>query len=154
MHFSFMQQFPRMLRATSWHLVSLVLAKTFNSFSMPAIHRHNKPQEDFFYKKSAKISAKFPSSPFVDCLIDNCLLQARPDLWSGAASVNPHLSSAYGIHDAVHSPKCSSRQGSGRGCWPASGQAGWRLVSHDAETQLDRRTCLTNGEDISGPVSE
>jgi len=38
-------------------------------------------------------------------------------------------------HTAVHGPKCSSQQGWGRGCWPARGQAGWTLVSHDAETQ-------------------
>jgi len=51
----------------------------------------------------------------------------RPDQTSprpGAASVDPHLSPASGIHDAVHGPKCSSRQHRGRGCWLASGLAG------------------------------
>ena len=61
--------------------------------------------------------------------------QTRPR--SGAASVDPHLSPASAIHDAVHGSKCSSCQGWGRGCWPASCQAkaGWTLVFHDAETQ-------------------
>jgi len=44
MHFSFMQQFPRMLRATSRHLLSLVVDKTFSSFSMPAIHNNKLPK--------------------------------------------------------------------------------------------------------------
>jgi len=49
MHASFMQQFPSMLRVTSWHLLSVVLVKTFNNFSMPAIHQHKKPQNEFCY---------------------------------------------------------------------------------------------------------
>jgi len=92
------------------------------------------------------------SSPFVDYLIDNGLLQARPDLDQALLQLI-HIFHRLLVYmmlytapntvvdrvevEAVGRPEIRRDE-----CWCFTTQ------------KLNHRTCPTNGEDVSGPVSE
>ena len=96
------------------------------------------------------------SSPFVDCLIDNGLLQARPDIDQALLQLI-HIfhrllvyMMLYTASNAVFDRVEVEAVG-----WPVASAAVRRDERWCLATQkLNRRTCPTNGEDVSGPVSE
>jgi len=92
------------------------------------------------------------SSPFVDYLIDNGLLQARPDLDQALLQLIHifHRILVYMMLYKAPNAVVDRVEVEAVG-WPAvMGDERWFLTTQ----KLNRRTCPTNGEDASGPVSE
>jgi len=91
------------------------------------------------------------SSPFVDYLIDNGLLQARPDLDQALLQLI-HIFHWLLVHMMLYTaPNAVVDR-------VEVEAVGWLAVRRDerwclATQKLNRRTCPTNGEDASGPVS-
>jgi len=92
------------------------------------------------------------SSPFVNCLIDNGLLQARPDLDQALLQLI-HIFHQLLVYMVLYTAPDAvvDRVGVEAVGWPeVRRDEGWRLTMQ----RLNRRTCPTNGEDVSGSVSE
>ena len=84
------------------------------------------------------------SSPFVNCLIDNGLLQARPDQIHIFHRLLVYMMVYMASNAVVDRVEVEA--------------VGWPTVRRDERwclttQKLNRRTCPTNGEDASGPVS-
>ena len=92
------------------------------------------------------------SSPFVDYLIDNGLLQARPDLEQALLQLI-HIFHRFLIYMTLYTAPNAvvDRVEVGAVGQPAVRRdERWCLTTQ----KLNRRTCPTNGEDVSGTVSE
>ena len=94
------------------------------------------------------------SSPFVDCLIDNGLLQAIPDLDQALLQLI-HIFHRLLVYMMLYTAPNAvvDRVKVEAVGWPAVRRRRderWCLTTQ----KLNRRTYPTNGEDVSGPVSE
>jgi len=94
------------------------------------------------------------SSPFVDYLIDSGLLQARPDLDQALLQLihifHQLLAMIYMMMYTAPNAVVDRVEVEAVG-WPAVRRdERWCFTTQ----RLNRRTCPTNGEDVSGPVSE
>ena len=89
------------------------------------------------------------SSPFVDCLIDNDLLQARPDLDQALLQLIHifHRLLVYMMLYTAPSALVDRVEVGPVGRPEVRRDKRWCLTTQ----KLNRRTCPTNGEDVSGP---
>ena len=92
------------------------------------------------------------SSPFVDYLIDNGLLQARPDLDQGLLQLINifHRLLVYMMLYMAPNAVVDRVEVEAVGRPAVRRDERWCLTTQ----KLNRCTCPTNGEDVSGPVSE
>ena len=92
------------------------------------------------------------SSPFFDYLIDNGLLQARPDLDQALFQLINifHQLLVYMMLYMAPNAVVDRVEVEAVGRPAVRRNERWCLTTQ----KLNRRTCPTNGEDVSGPVSE